>query len=606
MKFLNLLLISLFLVMSVACNKESNENKVDVKANAQSFLDSYNSKFQELLYASAEAEWKANTYIVEGDTLTEKMVQEANEAFSAFTGSIENIDSAKYYFDLKDDLDPLQVKQFETILYMAGRNPMSAEEKVKELIAANNAQNNKLYGYTFKVNGKEVTPNEIDKILVEEEDLNKRLETWEAAKQVGVELKDGLENLQKLRNSVVQSLGYDNFFQYEVSDYGYTTDELVKVCKDMISDIWPIYRELHTWARYELAEKYKTDVPDYLPAHWLPNKWGQEWNDMVSVQGIDLDSELEKKGAEWVVKKGEEFYVSMGFPELPQSFYEKSSLYPLDKKAKHKKNTHASAWHMNNAEDVRSLMSVEPNTKWWATTLHELGHIYYYISYSNPDVPIILRGGANRGFHEGIGTMIGLASLQVPFLQGLGLVKNDISVDETKLLLKEALDYIVVIPWGAGVMTMFEKELYANNLPKDQYNAKWWELKKKYQGIVPPSDRGEEYCDAATKTHIINDPAQYYDYAISTVLLFQLHNHIAKNILKQDPHATNYWGNKEVGNFLKELTKPGATVDWKEHLNKMIGEDFSAKAIVEYFEPLMKYLKEENKGRTYTLPETIE
>lgn len=599
-------LIIFVLILLISCGKEKVEEAIDYQSQAQVFLDDYNLKFQELLYASAEAEWKANTYIIDGDEETEKLVQQANEDFSAFTGSKENIDSSKFYLDIKDKLTPLQVKQFETILYMAGRNPMSAEEKVKELIAANNTQMKNMFGYTFKIKDKEVTPNEIDKILIEEDDLKKRLEAWEASKMVGVSLKDGLENLQTLRNEVVQSLGYKDFFQYEVSDYGYTTDELVKVCKDMINDIWPLYRELHTWARYELSSKYKEDVPEYLPAHWLSNKWGQDWADMIEVEGINLDKELNKKSAEWIVKKGEEFYVSMGFPPLPQSFYDKSSLYPLPPKSNFKKNTHASAWHMNNAEDVRSLMSVEPNTRWWSTTLHELGHIYYYISYSNNDVPIILRGGANRAFHEGIGTMIGLASLQLPFLQELNLVPADAKVDELKLLLREALDYVVVIPWGAGVMTMFEHELYSNNLPKDQYNQKWWELVKKYQGIVPPSERSEDYCDGCTKTHINNDPAQYYDYAISTVLLFQLHNHIATNILKQDPHSTNYWGNKEVGQFLKALTYPGATVDWREHLRNMIGEDFSAKAIVSYFEPLMDWLKEQNKGRTYSLPEKLD
>jgi peptidyl-dipeptidase A len=598
-------LITFVLILLISCGKEKVEDAIDYQSQARVFLDNYNLIFQELLYASAEAEWKANTYIIDGDEETEKLVQEANEAFSAFTGSKDNIDSSKYYLDVKDKLTSLQVKQFETILYMAGRNPMSAEEKVKELIAANNTQMKNMFGYTFKIKNKEVTPNEIDKILIEEDDLKKRLEAWEASKMVGVSLKEGLENLQTLRNEVVQSLGYKDFFQYEVSDYGYTTEELVKVCKDMINDIWPLYRELHTWARYELASKYKEDVPEYLPAHWLSNKWGQDWADLIEVEGINLDKELNKKSADWIVKKGEEFYVSMGFPPLPQSFYDKSSLYPLPPNSNFKKNTHASAWHMNNAEDVRSLMSVEPNTRWWSTTLHELGHIYYYISYSNNDVPIILRGGANRAFHEGIGTMIGLASLQLPFLQELNLVPADAKVDEVKLLLREALDYVVVIPWGAGVMTMFEHELYSKSLPKDQYNKKWWELKKKYQGIVPPSERSEDYCDACTKTHINNDPAQYYDYAISTVLLFQLHNHIATNILNQDPHSTNYWGNKEVGQFLKDLTYPGATVDWRVHLQEMIGEDFSAKAIVAYFEPLMEWLKKENQGRTYTLPEKL-
>jgi len=120
---------------------------------------------------------------------------------------------------------------------------------------------------------------------------------------------------------------------------------------------------------------------------------------------------------------------------------------------------------------------------------------------------------------------------------------------------------------------------------------------------VPPSPRSEDYCDAATKTHINDDPGQYYDYALSYVILFQLHDHIAKNILKQDPHATNYYGNKQVGDFLKKIMSPGASRDWRKVLKDAVGEDISAKAMVSYFEPLMKYLREVNKGRKYTLPE---
>jgi len=250
-------------------------------------------------------------------------------------------------------------------------------------------------------------------------------------------------------------------------------------------------------------------------------------------------------------------------------------------------------------------MSVEPNTEWWQTTLHGLGHVYYFILYTNPDVPIILRDGANRAFHEAIGSLIGLAAMQKPFLSSLGLLPKDISINDTLALLREALDYIVFIPWSAGVMTEFEYELYSNNLTKEQFNKKWWELVKKFQGIVPPSERGEEYCDAASKTHIIDDPAGYYDYAISNLLLFQFHDYIAKNILKQDPHATNYFGNKEIGKFLKDLMYPGASIDWREHLKNTIGSDMSAKAMTNYFEPLMQYLKRVNEGRKHTLPESI-
>ena len=295
--------------------------------------------------------------------------------------------------------------------------------------------------------------------------------------------------------------------------------------------------------------------------------------------------------------------MSIGFDSLPESFFEKSSLYPVEPGAGYKKNTHASAWHMDNENDMRSLMSIEANTEWWSTSLHEFGHIYYYQAYTNPDVPIILRNGANRGYHEAFGTMMNLASLQKPFLAGLGMIDANVKTDDTLQMLKEALDYIVHIPWGSGTMTEFEHALYSENLPQDQYNKKWWELVKKCQGIVPPAERGEEYCDAATKTHINDDPAGYYDYSIANVLLFQFHGFIADSILHQDPHATNYWGNKGVGDFLYKVMSPGASVDWREHLRNSIHSDMSAQPMVDYFAPLMTYLKRINQGRTYTLPE---
>jgi len=578
----------------------------DLQAEVQSYLDEYSKQYQMLLASASEDQWSLNTRILKDNKVNEEKAQRSEKAFSTFTGSQENIDKAKKYLESKDQLTKKQVKQLEVILYKAGGSPESAGDLVDSLIKASTEQTTALYGFEYQLNGNPVSTNEIDKKLVGLKDVNKRLEVWEASKEVSKGLKPGLAKLAKYRNEVVQSLGYDNFFQYQVSDYDYSTDELLEVTRGMIRELWPLYRELHTWARHEMAKQYGAPgVPEMIPAHWLPNRWGQDWTGLVDIDGLDLDGALADKSPEWIVEKGEEFYVSLGFPKLPASFYEKSSLYPLKGDEGYMKNNHASAWHMDNENDIRSLMSVEPNTKWWSTTLHELGHIYYYISYTNDSVPLLLREGANRAYHEGIGTMIGMASMQLPFLKGQGLIPEDAEVDEIQLLLKEALDYVVVVPWGAGVMTEFEHSLYAEGLQPENYNARWWELKEKYQGIVPPNERSDEYADAASKTHINNDPAQYYDYAISTILMYQIHDHIAKSILGQDPHATNYWGNQEVGNFLKELTKTGSTVPWDVHLQNMIGSELSAQPMVDYFQPLMEWLQKENEGREHALPESI-
>ena len=603
---------TLILFVSAAFLYSCGENKNESGENAntafqdtvQTYLTGYNKIYQGLSIISNEADWKSNTHIVEGDSTNATALNVAQEAYAKFTGSSENIETAKRYLTQKEKLTELQIKQLNSILYKAANNPETIQDIVKERIKAETKQTEKLFGFDFKIDGKSVSTNDIDGILATETNMPKRLKAWEASKEVGKGLKDGLVNLRDLRNKTVQGLGYKDFFEYQVSDYGMTTQEMIDMLQQFNKELYPLYRELHTYARYEYAKKYGVkDVPDLLPAQWLPNRWGQDWGSLVDVKGINLDSALKTKDAEWIVKQGERFYVSIGFPELPKTFWERSDLYPAPKGANYKKNNHASAWHMDYDQDVRSLMSVEPNSEWYETAHHELGHIYYYLSYSNPDVPILLREGANRAYHEALGSMMGMAAMQKPFIENLNLIPKNTKSDEMQTLLKEALNYVVFIPFSTGTMSMFEHDLYANNLPADQFNKRWWELAAQYQGIAPPTIRGEEYCDAATKTHINNDAAQYYDYALSFVLLFQVHDHIAKQILHQDPHATNYYGNNEIGKFIAEIMKPGASSDWRKLLKEKTGSDLSAKAMLEYFAPLMDYLKEANKGRKYTLPE---
>ncbi|MBA2338851.1 MAG: M2 family metallopeptidase, partial [Pyrinomonadaceae bacterium] len=580
------LALTVVLCFMIVASTKSYVKAADTRTEAQKFIDDYTGRWNDLRTAYVLADWQSNTRIVEGDDTNTRRTNLALEQLAAFTGSRANIEAAKRLLQNRNGLTPLQTKQLERILYMAADNPETAKELVRERIAAETAQTKRLYGFNYTLDGKPITTNGIDEILITSNDLQERRRAWLASKEVGITLKDGLANLQRLRNATVQPLGYRSYNTYQVSDYGMTADEMIRQLDGFNRELRPLYRELHTYARYELARRYNQPVPDELPADWLPNRWGQDWSGIVNVKGLDVTAAIKGKSPEWVVKEAENFYISLGFPKLPQSFYGQSSLYPVPPNANYKKNNHASAWHMNNCEDVRSLMSVEPNADWYETTHHELGHIYYYISYSNPDVPLLLREGANRAYHEAIGTMMGLAATQRPFLEGRGLVSRNAQVDETQALLKEAMNYVVFNSFAGGTMPRFEYDLYERRLPKNQFNRRWWELARQYQGIVPPLERGEEYCDACTKTHINDDAAQYYDYAVANIILFQLHDHIARNILKQDPRATNYYGNAAVGDFLRDIMRPGSSRDWRTVLKEKTGEDLSARAMLRYFEPL--------------------
>jgi peptidyl-dipeptidase A len=582
---------------TTACVDVALRNEVDT------FLSTYEQRFQDLYYDWAQAEWASNTRIVEGDTANAARTRQAYEAFVEFVGAESNIDTIRIYLEQRTRLAPIQVLQLEKMLYAAAEGPQTIPDVVKERIAAETEQVETLFGYQFRIGDRPVTPNEIDNILRTSTDLAERRRAWEASKEVGKVLKPGILKLRDLRNRTVQALGYDDFFGYQVSDYGMSTDEMLALTDRMVEQLRPLYREIHTWVRYELAQRYGAPVPDLIPAHWLPNRWAQDWSALVSVAGIDVDSALSDRTPEWIVRQGESFYTSLGFDPLPGTFWERSSLYPLPADASYKKNTHASAWHLDLASDVRSLMSVEPNGYWYETVHHELGHIYYYMSYTRPEVPLILREGANRAYQEAIGTMIGLAASQRSFLVNRGLAPADARVDRMAQLLKEALNYVVFMPFSAGTMTRFENALYAQDLPPDEFNSTWWELVRRYQGVEPPAARGERYADGLTKTHINNDPGQYYDYALSNALLFQLHDHIAREILEQDPHDTDYFGSRETGNFLRELMAPGASRPWREVLRETTGRELDAQAMLNYFQPLYEWLLEQNEGRDHTLPD---
>ena len=595
------LLAYTLLLLLVACEEKTNNAPA-----ADRFLEQYNEQYGNFSTASSEAQWKANTEIIPGDSTNDKASQKAQEAYAAFTGQKNVVDSTQYYLKDESKLSDLQRRQLKAILYLAGNNPEQAKDLVQQRIKAETEAISKYYGYSFTINGKPVSTNKIDETLGREKDLGRRLEAWQASKEVGKVVKPDLVRMRDLRNKTVQALGYKNYYDYQVADYGMNVDEMLQLNKSFIQSVWPLYREIHTYFRYTLADRYKAPVPDYLPAHWLPNRWGQNWDGLVEVKGANFDSALASYSPQDIIAKSEDFYLSLGFSKLPSTFWEKSSLYPYPPDSSVKKNTHASAWHINLEEDVRSLMSVEPNTDWWQTTHHELGHIFYYQAYSRKEVPKVLRNGANRGYHEAIGSLIGLASMQLPYLKSRGIFGEAVQEDTMQKMFKEALDFVVFLPWSAGVMTEFEKNLYADNLPENQFNSRWWELVKKYQGIVPPSARGEEYCDAATKTHIIDDAAQYYDYAISYCLLMQLHMHIANKILHQNPHATNYYGSRETGDFLRSIMQWGQSRDWKQVLRESTGDQLNANAMMEYFKPLMAWLQQQNAGRKHSLAEKMD
>jgi peptidyl-dipeptidase A len=577
--------------------------KSPLQKEADAFLATVTGLLAPVSTSASQADWLAAT-----DVTPEHVAQRtgADKTLAALQGSTELIDKTKALLKNEKQLDDLTVRQLRKLLLAAAENPGTIPEVVAKRVELEAKQSAILDGYTFCLQpkgaacAKPTTANDIDDVLKKSRDLGERQRIWTVSKEIGRPLKPGLVELVKLRNQVAKEMGYHSFFALKVADYGMTVDEMMKLLDDTLATTKPLYDGLHCWAKNQLAARYRRPAPKLIPAHWIGNRWAQSWPGIVEATSLDPFFQGKGSTAENIVKSAEAFYTSLGFDKLPPTFWERSDLYPVPAGVPRKKNSHASAWHIDRWHDVRSLMSVLPNEQWFGTAHHELGHIYYFLAYSRPEVPYLLREGANRAFHEGMGDLAKLASQQTPYLTKIGVIPEGKAPDPTGWLLQSALDSIVFLPWSAGTMSHFEHDLYETELPPADWQGKWWDYVAVFQGVVPPGGRDPALCDACTKTHINDDPAEYYDYALATLIKFQLHDHICTKILKQDVRACDYSGNKEVGAFLKGILSQGATRDWRQVIKDATGEPISPRALMAFYAPLVEELNKRNAGKDCT------
>src|SRR5678810_61006 len=197
-----------------------------------------------------------------------------------------------------------------------------------------------------------------------------------------------------------------------------------------------------------------------------------------------------------MVKIGERFYTSLGFAPLPKTFWDRSLFVrPRDRDVV----CHASAWDIDADADVRIKMCIEQTAEDFNTIHHELGHNFYQRAYK--DLPVIFRDSANDGFHEAVGDTIGL-SVTPEYLVKIGLLdKAPDATGDIPLLLRQALDKIAFLPFSL-VIDQWRWQVFSGQIPPERYNAAWWELRERYQGVRAASVSGEECFDPGAKYHV--------------------------------------------------------------------------------------------------------
>src|SRR5437762_5792938 len=269
---------SVLLLLIALISSAFAETKSPIQERADRFLSLANAGYQALYRVNSEAQWLAVTNVTpEHDAAAEA----SGKAYAAFNGNPAIINQTRELLTHEKELSELTVRQLKQLLLNAAEGPMTNPDLVAKRVAAETKQASTLNGFEFKLNGQPITANQIDDRLEKSVDLNERKAVWEASKQSGPALKPNLVTLRDLRNGVAKEMKCPDYFSLEVAAYGMTTEEMLKMLEDWMTTLRPLYLQLHTWAKYKLAEKFHQPVPKKIPAHWLNNRWGQEWPGLV-------------------------------------------------------------------------------------------------------------------------------------------------------------------------------------------------------------------------------------------------------------------------------------------------------------------------------------
>jgi peptidyl-dipeptidase A len=445
----------------------------------------------------------------------------------------------------------------------------------------------------------------ITKILASDRNPARLREMWEGWHTISPPFKKDYVRFVELSNKGAKELGFADTGTMWRSRYDMPAEEFSKEVDRLWQQLRPLYLSLHTYVRARLHAKYGDAVPadGPIPAHLLGNIWAQDWSnvyDLVAPAGgaatVSLDAILRARATTPVqmVQTGERFFTSLGFDPLPKTFWERSLFVkPRDREVV----CHASAWYMDNQEDVRIKMCIDPTAEDFTTIHHELGHDFYAREYNRAQ-PMIFRDSANDGFHEAIGDTIGL-SVTPEYLVKIGLLDTaPPASSDVMLLLRQALDKVAFLPFSV-VIDQWRWQVFSGQVPPDRYNAAWWELRERYQGVRAPSARGEEFFDPGAKYHVPGN-TPYARYFLSYVLQFQFHRALAKASGCTTPlNRCSIYGSAEAGKRLKAVLAMGSSKPWPDALEALTGErQLDASAIADYFAPLKAWLDEQNKGLT--------
>ena len=567
--------------------------------SAQAYVDAAEAELTERFEEEARIAWVYSTYInYDPEWWLQRADAEGTEArvrLASGAGRYANVDLPP---DTRRKIDLLRLS-----LTMPAPQRAGAAD---ELSAITTRLASRYSTGRIDYQGREVTLDELETLMGTERNPARLEEMWTEWRENSAPMRDDYTRMVEIANEGARDLGFDNVGQMWLSNYDMPAADMEAEVQRLWGQMQPFYEQLHCYVRQRLNAHYGNAVVPLdqpIRADILGNMWAQDWQTLMPLvrprgrtQTYDTTQLLTRANynEQRMVEAAERFYTSLGLAELPDTFWERSLFTrPEDRDVV----CHASAWNVDNVDDLRIKQCIQVNAEHFQTVHHELGHNYYQRAYNQ--LPLLYRDGAHDGFHEAIGDFVAL-NITPQYLVDIGLLRrNQIppASADVSLLLERALEKIAFLPFALTVDN-WRWQVFDGRITPENYNAGWWELRERYQGIRPPNARDETMFDPGAKYHIANN-VPYLRYFLSFILQFQFYEAACQQAGWEGPlHRCTIYGNEEVGARFNAMMEMGRSQPWPDALEAFTGtRQMDGGAMVRYFQPLMTWMQEQNQGQ---------
>jgi len=571
---------------------------------AKKFLDDAEKNLFALGYEAGQASWIQSTYITDD---TEAIAAKANERAIAESVRLAKAATRFDHLKLPPDMARKMMLLKIGLTLAAPTDPAESAEVTRLAASLEGAYGKCKY---CPAAGKPCLDIEaVTRIMATSTNPAELLDAWRGWHTISPPMRKDFQRFVELSNKGARELGFKDTGAMWRSKYDMPADDFAKELDRLWEQVRPLYLSLHAYVLNKLREKYGPDVVPAsgpIPAHLLGNIWAQDWSNVYKFvapadadPGYDLTQILKSRNTQPLdmVHYGENFFKSLGFAPLPQTFWDRSLFVkPRDRDVV----CHASAWDVDSIDDLRIKICIDITAEDFTTIHHELGHNFYQRSYNQQ--PFLFRDSANDGFHEAIGDTIAL-SVTPEYLVKIGLLdKTPDASKDIGLLLARALEKVAFLQFGL-MIDQWRWKVFSGEIPPDKYNQGWWDLRLKYQGVAPSIPRSEADFDPGAKYHVAAD-VPYTRYFLSFIMQFQFHRALAAAAgcpaqgSNTPLHRCSIYANKEAGRRLNTMLAMGLSRPWQDAMFELTGQrQMDATAILDYFAPLKKWLDEQNRGK---------